>query len=87
MLRRLVTWGPRLTLPLGLIMAYVLGSGVACAAAYNAAQVAARPTVVRTEWREHGRDLTDPFERCLAAMGDAEIPADVGLCVRPPQPV
>lgn len=79
--------GPRVTVPLGLLMVYLGLSGVVCAAVYNATQVAMRPVVIHTEWRKIPWDLSNPFDRCLAAMQDAEIPGDMWDCYETPQPI
>lgn len=73
-----------ITLPFRVACVLMAFCMVAGAAAWNIGAQAFRPVVVYSEFRRsHDWDLTDPWERCLAAMEQAEIPGDMWECHEP----
>ena len=63
------------------LLAIVALSAVAGAAGWNIGAQHFRAPVVRWEVREvHEFDLSDPWERCLAAVEDARIPGWMWEC-------
>lgn len=85
---RRIIWGRPSHLVSGrfLVFAMLASAGLGIVA-WDAGRALGRPVVVHTEWRKPDWDLADPFERCLAAMEQAEIPGDMWKCYETPQPV
>lgn len=77
--------GTEVTFPGRLLVASMLISAVLGAIGADMAESARRPVVIHAEWRQIPWDLSDDWQRCLAAMQDAEIPGDMWECHEHPE--
>lgn len=67
-------------MPLRVFVTLLATAAVAGAVGWNLGVQLSRQVVVHVEYRRIPWDLSDPWERCLAAMEQAEIPGDMWEC-------
>lgn len=77
--------GTEVTFPGRLLVVTMLASATLGAFLHDAGVKAVQPVIMHAEWRRIPFDLSDDWQRCLAAMQDAEIPGDVWECHEHPQ--